>query len=452
VLYLVLGLVSGLVAVSFKRLLIEGTHRADGVVLPLPARGALAGLFVGAVAAAGAYPVMGNGYAWMELVIGHPEQVGLGMLVVLLVAKPIATAVTAAGRTGAGLFAPSLYLGAVTGVAFGRLAGDLFPQVVSSPGAFGMVGMGAVAAAVLHAPITLTLMLFEMTGLYDVILPLLLTLATSGLISAMVGSESIYALELKARGLPLPSSRPRDALAGVRVTDLARASDLEVVRADTPLTDLLARFLAVRAQTVWVVGPDGRLDGAIELHDLKELLAKPREGLVAGDLVSRDVPRLHGEEPLADSVPLFFRSFREELPVVDGEGRLVGVLAQRDVVAAFHRALAEDEDVLIAPVRSGPSGLRSTDYVELPEGQALDVVALPDRLAGRTLRALGLPRTHGITVLATSRWDSRRSRWERLPVDPDAPIGRGDRLVIVGPAERIARWEALAEGIDDEQA
>lgn len=436
-LYLGLGLVAGLVAVVFKRLLIWAPHRADAFGLPLPVRATAAGLIVGAAAALGAHPIMGNGYAWMEETISHPERVELGLLALLFLSKPLATAVTAAGRGGSGLFAPSLYVGAVTGLTFGSIARLAFPSLDVVPGAFGMVGMGAVCAAVLHAPITMTLMLFEMTGNYQIILPLLLALATSGFVSSMLGSESIYELELKRSGLPQVRRRSSQILFGVRVADLMRASEYEVARNDAPLQELLPRFFQRRVDELWVVDADGRLHGLVDLQDVKDLLLHPKEGVVAADVVVADVPRLQPQDPLADTVPLFFRSAREELPVVDGNGRLVGVLSERDVVAAYHREVAR-KDALLARVDSRRGGVHQTDFVELPEGEALEVVDVDERLADRTLKELRLPDTLGITVVAISRWNARTARWDRRTVASGERLQEGDRLVVVGATEKVA--------------
>lgn len=440
--YLVLGLFSGVVAVLFKRLIVAAPRGANALGLPLMVRGAVAGLAVGGAAALGLPQVMGNGYAWMELAISAPDQMGLGVLVLLVVAKPLASAITASGRSGAGLFAASLFLGAATGLAFGMAANAAFPSLVSSPGAYGMVGMGAVAAAVLHAPITLTLMLFEMTGNYEVILPLLLSLATAGFVSNMLGSESIYDLELKRQGLQ-PIQRQKDhAMRVAAVADLMRADGYQSVSGDTPARELLARFMSHRVDVLWVVDAAGRLVGVVDLQDVKGLLLQPNDNLRATDVLIRDVPRLHAGEPISDTVPMFFRSMRAELPVVDPRDALIGVLCERDVVAAYHREVNQN-DGLMTRVTTGVPGQRQTDYVELPEGEALEVVEVGERLAGQSLRALKLPSTLGCTVLAMSRWNSKKGRWERRMIEADEPLMMGDRLVVVGERDRVASMSAL---------
>src|SRR5262249_6930307 len=156
-----------------------------------------AGLLVGLVAAGGLPAVMGNGYAFMEELCNHAAAYGIGFLAVLLVGKIAATAVTAAGRSGAGLFAPSLFVGAVAGTLCGEAFHWIAPSVVSAPGAYGMVGMAALAGATLHAPITMSLMLFEMTRDYAVVLPLLASVATASIVSRVLAGDSIYEAELR---------------------------------------------------------------------------------------------------------------------------------------------------------------------------------------------------------------------------------------------------------------
>lgn len=433
VLYLVLGLLAGVVAVVFKRLVVAASHAVDGLGLPLPVRTGAAGLVVGGIGAAGVNEVMGNGYVWMEQTISEPHHIGIGFLVLLVAIKSFATAVTAAGKGGAGLFAPSLFVGAATGLAFGLVANSAVPGLASSPGAYGMVGMGAVCAAVLHAPITMTLMLFEMAGNYAVILPLLLALATSGLVSARLGSESIYELELKRQGLVLPGRRSYHALSEVKVGDVMEIGHHPSVAGDTPVRLLAQHLQGQRAEVLWVVDDHGRLLGALNARDLLTCAAG---ATTAGDIAVRSVPHLHAYESLESSVPLFFRSAREHLPVVDADDRLEGVLSERDVIAAYHREVT-GSDGLLAQVRTGAPGAHHTDFVELPFGEALEVIDVDGRMAGRTLADLQLPRNVGCTVLAMSRWNTRSGRWERTTIDPELALETGDRLVVVGPADQI---------------
>ena len=439
--YVILGLISGVVAVLFKRALAAGRERLAHFDVPLPVRTGLAGLAVGAVAASGMYQVMGNGYAYMEVLIGGESGATLGFLAFLFVAKIVATTFTAAGRGGSGIFAPSLFLGAVVGTGLGGIVQHLAPGHVEAAGAYGMVGMGAVAAAVLHAPITMTLMLFEMTGNYQVILPLLLAHAVAGIVSAAMHSDSIYISELEHMGLDLDEAREGLIMYDLRVKDIMRQRDVFTVVKSTPLKTLLELFLAEEIEEVYVVDEGGRYEGMIDLQRVKTLLGHPEASATIPELEGHHVPPAHPDQPLADTLALFFRMAVDEIPVVDEGGRLVGVLAERDVVAAYYSEVL-DKDVLLARVEVGPDEDRQTDFVELPPGQAIEIIDVRGPLAGQTLRDLRLPQRFGCTVMAISVHDPELGRWTRHAPNADMLLNDGDRIVVFGPTDKVEALEA----------
>jgi CIC family chloride channel protein len=141
------------------------------------------------------------------------------MMLALLVAKTAATAIALASRFGGGVFSPALYLGAMTGGAFGLIAATAFPQMGSSEGLYAILGMGAVTAAVLGAPISTTVMVFELTGGFALSLALLLTISIgNGLFQAVLG-RSFFQTQLESRGIVLQDGPHRVVMKSVRVAD-----------------------------------------------------------------------------------------------------------------------------------------------------------------------------------------------------------------------------------------
>ena len=404
--YLVLGVVSGVVAVAFKRAIVWGSSLTDRLGLPLVAKCAAAGLTVGVVSALGMHEVMGNGYAWMERSISDTNSVGIAFLLVLLVVKIAATTVTIGGRGGAGIFAPSLYLGAVTGLLVGKLAMIVAPGHVVSAGAYGMVGMGAVASGVLHAPITMTLMLFEMTGNYQVILPLLVALSAAGLVSRILGAESVYEGELRHRGVSLKRPPAGSLLDGLTVGDVMRTDVAVPARADESLRDVVKRFIGAPSTPIFVADATGILTGRMHLHAATARLFE-REAATVADVPTQDLAAIHADQALGTVVPQFFHAQVDALPVVDADGRLIGVLNERDVIATYHRFL-ERRDTLLARVESGSKGGRTTDFVELPDGYGLETVEVDARLAGKTLKDLRTPRAEGVPRARAQRLGRER--------------------------------------------
>lgn len=196
--FALLGVVCALVAVIFQFSLVGTDYVTRNIKIPLWLRPAIGGLAIGTIALA--FPhVLGVGYEATDMAL--KSQLPLMMLLGLLVAKTAATAISMASRFGGGIFSPALYLGAMAGGAFGLIAAQVFPEMASSQGLYAILGMGAVAAAVLGAPISTTMIVFELTGGYTLSLALLLTVSIAYGISNAIHGHSFFEWQLEMRGL-----------------------------------------------------------------------------------------------------------------------------------------------------------------------------------------------------------------------------------------------------------
>lgn len=164
--------------------------------------------------------VLGVGYETTDEAL--KQALPLTLMLVLIVAKTAATAITLASRFGGGIFSPSLYLGAMTGGAFGIIAASAFPDLASSAGLYAILGMGAVAAAVIGAPISTTVIVFELTGGYAMTLALLLTVSIANGLTQAVHGRSYFHWQLESRGLFLQEGAHARIVRTVRVSDFMR--------------------------------------------------------------------------------------------------------------------------------------------------------------------------------------------------------------------------------------
>ena len=214
--FILLGVVAAAVAVIFQVSLAITDRVARGTPIPLIARPVVGGLMVGVIALA--FPdVLGVGYQATDEALKH--QLPVLLMLMLLVAKTAATAITLASRFGGGVIAPALYLGAMAGGSFGLIAASAFPDMAPSEGLYAMLGMGAVAAAVLGAPISTSVMVFELTGGFALSLALLLTVSiANGLTMAVLGRSWFHA-QLEARGVVLQEGPHKLLVRTKRVAD-----------------------------------------------------------------------------------------------------------------------------------------------------------------------------------------------------------------------------------------
>jgi CIC family chloride channel protein len=332
-LFPILGVVCGIVAVGQRWMLRVAARELERIPGPPALRTMVSGLFAGGVAALGLSGVMGNGYPLMERLAAGTAGFGPPLLLALLIAKMVATALAYSGKSGGGLFAPTLFVGAVTGAYLATGLDRMAPGFAPHPGVFVVVGMGAVCAAVAHAPVTMALMIAEMTGNYALILPSLVTVAIATAIGNAVDRRSVYVQALLDRGVALarPAERVHDVL---KVAEVMRRTGFATATPDAGFDAVAGLLLGQRQDEVFVVR-EGVLVGVIDLHDVKELFLDPakRAGVTAGSLARRD-PTVRSEDPLTTVMETFFRTGLETLAVVDGE-RLVGVVTERDVMGAL---------------------------------------------------------------------------------------------------------------------
>ena len=246
--FALLGLTCAAVAIIFEIALMATDRVSWRFEMPLWLRTGLGGLMVGSIAVF--FPqVLGVGYDATNEAL--QRELPLLLLLSLIVAKTAATAISLACRFAGGIFSPSLYLGAMTGSAFGLIATSVFPEVGSSQGLYAILGMGAVAASVLGAPLSTTMIVFELTGGYTMTIALLLTVSIAvGVTQAFLG-HSLFYWQLGRRGLFLQEGPHKSIQRRLRVDDFFTPVDPEaeprhVQDKDAPwlmATDTLERAL-----------------------------------------------------------------------------------------------------------------------------------------------------------------------------------------------------------------
>jgi chloride channel protein, CIC family len=313
--------VMGWVEVEFERL--PRWTRPLLPVLGLAAVGAIAVRFP---------QVLGNGFDTVhQMLLGG---VPLELLLVLPALKLGTTALCAGTGVPGGLFTPSLFFGAAIGGVAGQIL-ERFAPGVAPPGALALVGMAGVLAGTTHAAVSAVLIIFELTGDYGVILPLMLCAAVAAGTSRAIEQDSLYTASLRRRGATLPELPRPEWLRTTPITALIHA-DAERVPPGTPLAPLLQKLLSLEpGHDLYVTDEAGRLLGVIRLDALKGTISDQADlrMIVAADVVDREVEPVTVTMTVAQVAARFGESDLERLPVVDPDGRLVGTIAMRDLLA-----------------------------------------------------------------------------------------------------------------------
>jgi len=338
-LYAGLGVLATGVGLTFVRVLYTGEDIADRLWAGRPdwlrpaAGGVLLGLLLLAV------PQMyGVGYPVLQkAVAGHYV---ILVLLGLLAAKILATSLTMWIGGSGGVFAPSLFMGAMLGSAYGTIAHDLLPGLASSAGAYGLVGMGAVFAAAARAPITAVIIIFELTGDYRIILPLMFAIVLATALSNAITLDTIYTLKLRRRGIDIFAPPASSPMAAVTVAE-AMGRLPRPLAPEQPLREVLRRFTSERADTLPVIDGDGALLGVIAAADIEQALAGTPHELTAASLV-HTAPELRVDQSLEDGVRALAATDDDGVPVLDAEGNgVVGWLTHRRLLRAYRAHLGQ---------------------------------------------------------------------------------------------------------------
>ena len=414
--YPILGLLAAIVGVVFTRSLYWSEDLFDSIKrIPEWVKPAIGGALLGVLAFT--YPlasltqpvtwaripqVFNVGYDIIESALAN--ELVLSAAFVLLIAKIIATCLTLGSGGSGGVFAPSLFMGAMLGASFELAVNRLFPGVSAPPGAYALVGMAAVFAAGAHAPITAVIILFELTGDYRIILPLMLTVVISTLVSELIlRGESIYTLKLSRRGVHLKRGRDVDILQGVTVGEVMTHA-VETISMDTTLAELADIFLSSHHHGLMVLDEEGKLWGIVTLTDLERALAENRSQSTTVAEIATSWPHLqvaYPDETMGDALARMGSRGLGRLPVVAREDpyQLLGLLWREGISQAYTLALSRRVEIQQRTKQVQNHYANEAEFVEIP-------LMADDKAVGKTVEEIA-PSMPTDCVLVSIQRDGR---------------------------------------------
>ncbi len=337
--YLFLGLFCAVVGVTFTKTLYRVEDLFDSFKFPEYLKAVIGGLILGALGLA--FPqILGVGYGAMDMVL--MQQIAWWLMLLLVVVKILATSITIGSGGSGGIFAPSLFLGAMAGGFFGMVVHTLFPATTASPGAYSIVGMGAVVAATTHGPLSAILILFEMTGDYKIILPLMFSCIVGALASGQLLKDSIYTLKLGRRGVNIKEGKEVNILKSIHVSEVMTRG-VETISEGCTMEVMADMIAKSKFNSFPVLDSDNRLAGIVSFNDYSEAIFNEdlKHLLVAKDLATSDVVTVSADDNLYAALEKISRKDFATLPVmsVRDPGRLVGIVSRRDIIRAYDKAV-----------------------------------------------------------------------------------------------------------------
>jgi len=339
--YIVLGVLIGLAAVIFIHMFSRvgigfARLRIHAQIKPI------IGAFIVGLLGLIHFGTLGDGYRFIHAAMTSPAGIPIATIALLVVLKMLATAITLGSGNAGGVFAPSLFIGAMIGAVFGWAIDRLFPGLGIQPGSYALVGMGAFLGAATHSPMTAIFLLFELTGNYQVIIPIMFASVIGVMVAKRLCSDSLDSLELSRQGINLHRGVEENILNAISVSSVM-LRDFETLKETMSFAEFMAFFPGSRTQYYPIVDNQNRLTGVVSFQDIREIMLE--EGLeqvvVMKDLAETDLITLHPSDNLNQAIKKFGIKDIEVIPVVSAfdQTQLLGILKRKDVIDTYNRAV-----------------------------------------------------------------------------------------------------------------
>jgi CIC family chloride channel protein len=332
--YAVLGVAGGFLSVAFTKLLLELRKRF--LLLPRNTRwwhpvvgGVMVGLMGWFVP-----QVLGVGYSYVGDALNGT--MAFKLMVLLVVLKLFAITASYASGNAGGIFGPSLFLGAMLGGAVGTVAHHLLPTYTATPGAYALVGMGALFAGIVRAPMTSVLMIFEMTRDYSVIVPLMIANLASLFISSRFQRQPIYEALARQDGIHLPNHKEREEFGQRKVFDVMR-NDAETLPAQMSVQEAVEQMRSNQFHA-WPVVDEESVVGVLSRATMESALDDGKAEQKLMDLFETlEFPHVHKDHALHQALERMSNAHVDVLPVVNRADihKLEGIVTLRDVLDSY---------------------------------------------------------------------------------------------------------------------
>ena len=335
--YIVFGVLIGILAVFYIKAFHRIKDEFDVLSLHPQLKPVLGAFIVGSI---GIFlpQIMGNGYEFIENALAG--QIIFPIIILLIFFKMMATSVTLGSGGAGGVFAPALFIGAMAGGSFGHLVHALFPSQTASPEAYATVGIGAFLAAATHAPLTGIFLLFEMTGNYKIIIPLMFSAIIGTLVAKRLYPDSIDTVELTKRGIRIHAGREVSILSRISVRELMDPNFVTVPE-DMLLKDLIDLMIRRDRFYLPVMDDSGEMLGIVSVQDIRPALFEERvkNVVTAGEVATENVIVLRPHEDLNAAMNAFSRKDIEEIPVVSESNpkKVIAMIKRKDLIDAYNR-------------------------------------------------------------------------------------------------------------------
>jgi CIC family chloride channel protein len=335
-LYMVFGILMGFLGVFYIKIFHGISDRFEKVKIHPQMKPVLGAFIIGLIAIF-LPQVMGNGYDIVNLAL--VGKITFVIVLLLTFFKIVATSITIGSGGAGGVFAPSIFIGAMAGETYGYFVHWLFPGFTAGPAAYSAVGIGTFLAAATHAPLTGIFLMFEMTGDYQIIVPVMLASVIGTMVARRLCHDSIDTVPLTKRGINLHAGREVGIMSSIKIKDIMR-KDFVTAQEDSKLDELINEMINRENFYIPVLDPQGLMTGIVSFHDVRLVVTEERvrDVVRAKEIATEDVLVVFPDENLNAAVEKFARKEIDELPVVkrDDPRKVIGMVSRKDVFSAYN--------------------------------------------------------------------------------------------------------------------
>jgi len=444
VFYVLLGFLAGFVAYLFIKTLYKSEDIFDNLKWPEYVKAGLGGLGIGIIALQ--FPeIFGVGYDTIDSALQN--NLIWKMALALVFIKLFATSLSLGSGGSGGIFAPSLFLGAMLGSFFGTLVSWLFPSLDIFPGAYALVAMGGVVAAATHGPIAAILIIFEMSNDYKIILPLMITCIIATIIAMRLHKESIYTLKLKLRGINLFEGREVNVLKSLKVKDVF-SKNVELVSEQESYPTTIEKISNSPHSILYVVDGNKKLLGTVSLNEVRRNMQDYetlKHLLIVKDIMETNPPVVRLDTSLDEVMKHFGLLNIDELPVVSDfdENKVIGCIWRTEVISVYNKQIFMRD--MSGTVGSSMKSSSSQKLVHVIDDYYLSEIESPTSFIGKSLGELNVRAEYKVDILLIKKMQSTAVDSNNTGIQPDAnyKIELGDKLLLFGEKESLNILEKM---------
>ena len=441
--YFILGAVCGIVSFLFIKTLYYSEDVFDNRFnFPEYLKPVVGGLLLGIIALA--FPqIMGVGYESINIALKGDMLWYIAFILIFI--KIIATSITLGSGGSGGIFAPSLFMGAMLGYFFGSFVHSYFPNITAPANAYALVAMGGLVAGTTRAPITAIIIVFELTSDYRIILPLMITCIISMIISSKLSRESIYTLKLLLRNINIKEGTETNIIEGISVEEIY-SRKFDTINATDNFSRVINTVIKSKNPEYPVIDSNNKICGVLFLNDVKGYLYEKdilKNILIANDIAKTDFDIVTPDDTCADALDKISKLNQEGVPVVNNKRdmKIVGMLWRKDIQDAYLKAIEVRE--ISSNIASSIVMKDDEPEVRFLEGYAISEIPTPKTFIGKSIKQLNIRVKYGVDVLAIKTKFKKKEKVKTIP-SPDYIINENDILVVAGEIGHINKLKNLS--------